>query len=43
MGKMTNAYRIFVGILEGKRPLGRATNNEGIILQLIINNHCVRF
>jgi hypothetical protein len=42
MGEMTNTYRIFVGMPESKRPLGRAIH-EGIILKLILNNYCVSF
>jgi len=36
MGAMRNAYNIFVGKPEGKRPLGRPRRRWKIMLELIL-------
>jgi hypothetical protein len=36
-GAMRNAYKIFVGISEDKRPLGALGVEERIILKIILN------
>jgi hypothetical protein len=35
MGEKKNAFRVLVGISEGKRPLGRSKRSERIILKRI--------
>jgi hypothetical protein len=38
MGEMRNAYRILVGKLEGKRPLGRPRRRLKDNIQLVIRD-----